>query len=662
MKILLEELSSKPSPPRQWIGSESWVTDRDMLRFSFLAGAIGFGIEKSFIPGLRDFLLDLSPSKVADSPLLTMFWEEAFNCRLVKSEATDRSVCDGTEDIKTLQSSYTDTSQLRITNMVYKAVLNQLKKVNFSQNGYDVSFDANGDPVATYELVNWQRNESGSIELVTVGQYDSSLPVGQEFLINRNLLGGGWHTVCTDSCPSGTRKVLQKGKPICCYDCTPCPEGEISNATDSFDCFPCPKEFWPNAERDTCLPKPVEFLSFNEPLGIVLAAFSIGGACLSIITAAVFYRHRSSPIVRANNSELSFLLLFSLTLCFLCSLTFIGAPSEWSCMLRHTAFGNTFVLCMSCVLGKTIVVLTAFKATLPGSNLMKWFGPSQQRLTVVSFTFIQCVKLADSEPLALQSGGDVVIGGCSLCILWLLSSRTATTANPSSHLPSLVQRICTAQQTAFLCELKSVLVLNSFGDGVKKAAGLTGDRTAAVLSTNASSVTCTTRQPAFSMDGDYVIGGVFSIHSPCTLHLVVYHYFKSLRLNINTDVCVQINPRELRFSHAMVFAIEQINNSTELLGIKLGYEIYDSCASVFRGGGLDPVFNTGDKCSQSGMVMAVVGESGSTPSISVSRIIGPFNIPNHFATVHACLISSSTRVSSEQSRVINSRLTRWPSW
>ncbi|KAK1899384.1 Vomeronasal type-2 receptor 1 [Dissostichus eleginoides] len=121
-QILLEELSRKPSPPRQWIGSESWVTDRDMLRFSFLAGAIGFGIEKSVIPGLRDFLLDLSPSKVADSPLLTMFWEEAFNCRLVKSEATDRSVCDGTEDIKTLQSSYTDTSQLRITNMVYKAV------------------------------------------------------------------------------------------------------------------------------------------------------------------------------------------------------------------------------------------------------------------------------------------------------------------------------------------------------------------------------------------------------------------------------------------------------------------------------------------------------------------------------------------------------------
>ncbi|XP_078022913.1 extracellular calcium-sensing receptor-like [Epinephelus lanceolatus] len=426
MRILLEELSLKPSPPRQWIGSESWVTDPDMLRFSFCAGAIGFAIEQSIIPGLRDFLLDLSPSKVAASPVLTEFWEDAFNCRLGKSAATHGSVCDGTEDIKTIQTPYTDTSQLRVTNMAYKAVyaiahaihnavcqetnsttkcnkfiktepkeiFMQLKKVKFSQNGYDVSFDANGDPVAKYELVNWQKSKSGSIELVTVGHYDASLPAGQEFSINRKLtwVEGGTQvpvSVCTDSCPPGTRKVLQKGKPICCYDCILCPEGEVSNVTDSPDCFPCPKEFWPNAERDTCLPKPVEFLSFNEVLGIILTVFSVGGACLTVITTAVFYHHRKSPIVRANNSELSFLLLLSLTLCFLCSLTFIGPPSEWSCMLRHTAFGITFVLCVSCVLGKTIVVLMAFKATLPGSNVMKWFGPPQQKMTVVSFTFIQ---------------------------------------------------------------------------------------------------------------------------------------------------------------------------------------------------------------------------------------------------------------------------------
>ncbi|KAK2847372.1 hypothetical protein Q5P01_010371 [Channa striata] len=444
MRILMEELSREPSPPRQWIGSEAWVTHPDMLKFTFCAGAIGFGIPRSVIPGLRDFLLDLSPTTVAASPVLTEFWEEAFNCSLEKSAAANKHLCDGSEDLKKLQSPYTDTSELRITNMVYKAVyaiahaihnavcqatnstiqcdklsrieskqvLTQLRQVQFSQNGYHVSFDANGDPAATYELVNWQKSNSGSLEFVTVGHYDASLPAGQEFLLNKNITWMEGRTqvpvsVCSDSCPPGTHKVLQKGKPTCCYDCILCPEGEISNETDSANCFLCPKEFWPNADRDTCFAKPLEFLSFSEVLGIILTTFSVGGAFLAVIVAIVFFHHRTSPIVRANNSELSFLLLFSLTLCFLCSLTFIGAPSEWSCMLRHTAFGITFVLCISCVLGKTIVVLMAFKATLPGSNIMKWFGPLQQRLTVVSFTLIQVlictVWLVLSPPFPMKN-------------------------------------------------------------------------------------------------------------------------------------------------------------------------------------------------------------------------------------------------------------------
>nr|XP_046244605.1 extracellular calcium-sensing receptor-like [Scatophagus argus] len=477
MGILMEELSAEPSPPRQWIGSEAWVTSRDMLKYSFVAGAIGFGIQRSVIPGLREFLLDLSPTKVAASPLLTEFWEQAFNCRLGKTAAIDERVCDGSEDIQTLQIQYTDTSELRITNMVYKAVyaiahaihnsvcqetnsttqcdkitrielkelLTQLKKVNFSQNGYDVSFDANGDPVATYELVNWQKSESGSLELVTVGFYDASLPAGQEFSINRNLTWMEGRTqvpvsVCSDSCPPGTRKVLQKGKPICCYDCILCPEGEISNATDSPDCFPCPKEFWPNAERDSCLPKPVEFLSFDEVLGIILAAFSVAGACLAIITAAVFFHHRTSPIVRANNSELSFLLLFSLTLCFLCSLTFIGAPTEWSCMLRHTAFGITFVLCISCVLGKTIVVLMAFKATLPGSNVMKWFGPPQQRMTVVSFTFVQVL----------------------ICTIWLVLSPPFPMKNLTTYKERIILECALGSDIGFWVVLGYIGLLAAF--------------------------------------------------------------------------------------------------------------------------------------------------------------------------------------------------------
>ncbi len=67
-----------------------------------------------------------------------------------------------------------------------------------------------------------------------------------------------------------------------------------------------------------------------------------------------------------------------------------------------------------------------------------------------------------------------------------------------------------------LYELRSALALNGSGDDLKQRAELKENITAAGISSQTSSVKCklqgTARQPAFSMDGDYVIGGVLSIH------------------------------------------------------------------------------------------------------------------------------------------------------
>ncbi|XP_061073218.1 extracellular calcium-sensing receptor-like [Conger conger] len=444
MKGLLEQLALQNITGLQLVGSEGWITASNLVTapgFRILGGSLGFAVTKGKINGLKEFLIKLHPSQQPGNVAVIDFWENMFQCSLKNENNPTRiAPCTGSESLRELENQYTDVSELRIPNNVYKAVyavahslhdllactphqsctntvktepwqvLRALKKVNFTLGtGEKVSFDKNGDPTARYEVVNWQIAPDGAVEFRAVGYYDASFPFGQQFVISpvSMVWAGGQsqkpRSVCSESCPPGTRKAVQRGRPVCCYDCVPCAEGEISNATDSNDCIQCLEEYWSNAKRDQCVFKTVEFLSFQEIMGIIFVVFSIFGVCFTAFVAVLFFIKKDTPIVKANNSELSFLLLFSLKLCFLCSLTFIGRPSEWSCMLRHTAFGVTFVLCISCVLGKTVVVLMAFRATIPGSNVMKWFGPPQQRLSVLFFTLIQvliCVLwLTISPPL-----------------------------------------------------------------------------------------------------------------------------------------------------------------------------------------------------------------------------------------------------------------------
>ncbi|XP_028681587.2 extracellular calcium-sensing receptor [Erpetoichthys calabaricus] len=466
---LLKEVLRENITDRQWIASEAWVTAALLTTdefYTILGGTIGFAFRGAQISGLLEFLQRVKPSPHQKHVLTNMFWEEMFNCRLnfsgedIAHETTKTRICTGSENLLETKSIFLDVSQLRVSYNVYKAVyaiahglhkllecdnednlgqniscksvfplrpwqvLSHLKTVNFTNRfGEKVYFDQNGEPVPLYDIINWQKDFSGAIKLVKVGSFDASALSGEETVINEEKIiwSRGQSQVpyskCSQSCPPGTRKATQNGKPTCCFDCVSCADGEISNLTDSLECTKCAPDFWSDENRTKCVARDVEYLSFQDTMGVTLTVAAILGAFLTLTVMGIFFYFRSTPLVKANNSELSFLLLGSLELCFLCSLTFIGEPSLWSCMTRHTAFGISFVLCISCILAKSIVVLGAFKSTLPASNAMKWFGPLQQRAIIIICTLLQaflCITwLTLSPPFPFRNtnnqGGKIIL-------------------------------------------------------------------------------------------------------------------------------------------------------------------------------------------------------------------------------------------------------------
>ncbi|NP_001076368.1 olfactory receptor CU1 precursor [Danio rerio] len=438
---LLVEVARRNLTRLQWVASEAWVTAKLLTipeLHPVLIGTVGFSFRGTAIPGLAEFLFRVRPSSRPESAFTNMFWEELFGCRLGYEDSNDSvlPLCTGSENLLETESSYTDVSRVRISYNVYKAVyaiahalhqllqcgskeqgsdhscnteskfsplqlLRYLKKVHFTnQFNEKVYFDTNGEPVPLYDIINWQKNARGTINFQLVGTYDGSAPHGQQLKIEEGLIRwtGGQTKVpvslCSPPCPPGTRQATRPGQPVCCFDCLPCAEGEISNISGATECLKCPEYYWPNKERVSCVAGIEEFLSYHDVMGIILISLSLFGVAVATVVMVIFFIFRSTPIVKANNSEMSFLLLLSLKLCFLCSLVFVGRPSPLTCRARQAAFGISFVLCISCILVKTIVVLLAFRSTVPGSISLKVFGPPQQRVFIFCCTTGQVILCA----------------------------------------------------------------------------------------------------------------------------------------------------------------------------------------------------------------------------------------------------------------------------
>ncbi|XP_034991800.1 vomeronasal type-2 receptor 26-like [Zootoca vivipara] len=226
--------------------------------------------------------------------------------------------------------------------------------------------------------------------------------------------------MCNDHCQPGHQKKKKEGEKFCCYDCTPCPEGKISNLTDMDDCFRCPEDQYPNKNKNGCIPKVKTFLSYEEPIGITLASLAISFSLITALILGTFIKHRDTPIVKANNRELTYTLLISLLLCFLSSLLFIGQPGKTICLLRQPTFGIIFSVVVSCVLAKTTIVSLAFMASKPGSGMKKWLGRRLAFSIVLSCSLIPvgicAVWLSTSPPfphLDMYSVTEEIIVQCN---------------------------------------------------------------------------------------------------------------------------------------------------------------------------------------------------------------------------------------------------------
>ncbi|KAK9397689.1 type-2 vomeronasal receptor [Crotalus adamanteus] len=501
LRVILEcyEINSRLPIERVWIISALWdVTSVfEPQKFTALSfnGSLSFALHTNMVPGFQEFLENLNPfhSKMY---FLPQFWGAAFTCSFPTYNiyAQGKGSCTGKEDLRSLPGTVFEMEMsgqsYNIYNAVYavaqglhimysprtrKKTMDKGEKWNFlkvqpwqlhlflknlhfnNSAGEEVAFNENGNLAAAYDIINLIIFPNRSFQKVQVGHIEPQSSQKEDLTINTTAIV--WNpkfkqtppsATCVDSCYPGYWKLIKEGKQVCCYDCVECSEGSISTMVEQ--CERCPEEQYPNEKHHQYIPKIIVYLSYEEFLGEILTSFAVSFAVITIVVMGTFIRHQNTPIVKANNWDITCTLLFSLLLCFLCSFFFLGCPGIVTCLLRQAVFGVVFSIAVSCVLAKTITVVLAFIATKPG-NRMRWWVGKRLSVSVIVFcsliqTSICAVWLNLSPPfpeLDMHSQLDEILVQCNegseimfyvvLGYMWLLALISCIVAFFARKLP-----------------------------------------------------------------------------------------------------------------------------------------------------------------------------------------------------------------------------------
>ena len=279
------------------------------------------------------------------------------------------------------------------SNIKPKDTLFYLRKISFRGITGHIEFTKNGDPLSSsYDIVNFQK-QGKNYENVKVGTWGGGthpkLTIKSKLVKWSDGKSDPPTSSCSQSCPPGTKQTATVS---CCWECITCSVGSVSTQHSSPNCTACPEQHMSNDDGTACLPLPVINIQWKDTTAIVCSILTATGLFGTCLTFAVFVKNQYTPLVRASNRELSFLLLFAIASCFLLTILHLSQPNTALCCIMYPCryFINT--ACVSILFLKTNRLVRAFQTDI----IPNWFkryvvDRKRQFLVVLALNIVEVI-------------------------------------------------------------------------------------------------------------------------------------------------------------------------------------------------------------------------------------------------------------------------------
>ncbi|XP_069092699.1 G-protein coupled receptor family C group 6 member A-like [Pleurodeles waltl] len=319
-------------------------------------------------------------------------------------------------------------------------LLEALQGLSFTDGGKKITFDSKGDINIGYDVLFWKKNQNGSMDIITVAEYDCQENVFFFKESKRKLEFNALMNIkskCSAVCTPGQMKKTSESQHTCCYECVTCPENHYSDQTDMGFCLSCSnRSLWAPVNSSMCFEKKIEYLDWTDGFAVVLLGLTLLGVMLTFIISIIFTRNLNTPVVKSSGGLLCYVILLCLFFSFLSTCFFVGKPTTFQCRSRQLFFGLSFTLCVACILLKSLKILLAFS-----------FDPKLQSI-------LKCLY----KPFTIVStctGVQIII-----CTCWLLFNPPFVTENYS--LPKTVILECDEGSNVVFGVMLSYIALLAF--------------------------------------------------------------------------------------------------------------------------------------------------------------------------------------------------------
>lgn len=409
----LEEATQQKLFGRTFLVSEALATiGKDVLQrhASVLGSSLGIMPHQYEDQRFVSYLRNVTPSqsRQTGNPWWREFWETTYNCTTADLSKT-YEICDDSLTVGDRYHKLYNSFIPYLTDAVYaiahalnlmlrcgndgcegslklKELTTYMRNVSFKGLTGNVRFSNEGNPINSfYDVVNFHQNTtSARYTIVPVGSWQGRDDV-ELLLINASDIH--WNTkdnrvpesACSKTCSPGYK---QTDTVACCWECFPCPEGWANPYPGYPNCTKCPKEQRSNAARTKCVDLPVINIQLDNPITIIIVALNIIGLLVTFLATGVYVFFRDTPIVKASNRELSFLLLSIIILCFVLTFLHLIRPSEALCFLINPWRYITSTACVSILYLKTNRLVSAFQTNVIPSWFKKYILDRKRQLAV----------------------------------------------------------------------------------------------------------------------------------------------------------------------------------------------------------------------------------------------------------------------------------------